>query len=292
MKRILFPILFLPTLFASGQLPETDIFISTIKVKGEKQEFSTPENITMRKGYDNQPFFTPDGKSLLFVAVPDSSQADIFRYDFGSRRISPVTNTKESEYSPMITPGGNHISVVRVDTDTAQRFYKLPLSQTDAAIAVNGTDSIGYYCWLGDSSLAMFILGNAMTLQLLNVQTGNRTLVASDIGRCMKVGPDKKRFYFVIKQNENEWGIFELNAVTMEKKKIISTLPGSEDFAIMPDGSFLMGSKGKLFQWKPGAQTDWTEIADFSSALGDFYRVAVNAKGDRIAMVAFTGKKP
>ena len=275
-----------------AQLPETDIFICDVKKQNGKLEFSRPENITHRKGYDNQPYFMPDGKSLLFVAVPDTTQADIFKYDFASKKTSSVTNTKESEYSPMLAPGGKDISVVRVDADGGQRFYELPVSDMISAIHISGTDSIGYYCWLNDSSLAMFILGDAMTLQTLNIKTGERKLIASDIGRCMKLSNDKKSFYFVIKQNENEWGIFEMNIATGEKKKVTSTLQGSEDYAIMPDGTFLMGNQGKLFWLNFPADKEWREIVDFSEVLGDFYRISVSSDGKRIAMVAFTGKKP
>lgn len=292
MKNIIFLSLIFISPLVMAQLPETDIFISQISRKGNKLEFSTPENITHRKGYDNQPYFMPDGKSLLYVAVPDTTQADIFKYDFSTKKITAVTQTVESEYSPMLMPDGQGISVVRVDTDQAQRFYEMPSMKSGFAKAIQGTDSIGYYCWLNDSSLAMFILGPAMTLQVLNTKNHERTLMASDIGRCMRVSADKKHFYFVIKQNENEWSIYDMDISNGEKKKVIQTISGSEDFAIMPDGAFLMGSKGKLFQYVPDGKTEWTEIADFSSVLGDFYRISVSSKGDRIAMVAFTGKKP
>lgn len=275
-----------------AQLPETDIFISRINMQNGKMGFSKPENITHRKGYDNQPFFLPDGKGLLFVVVPDTTQADIFRYDFATRKITPVTNTAESEYSPMLTPDGRNISVVRVDADTGQRFYELPLKDVKSAHALRGTDSIGYYCWLNDTSLAMFILGDAMTLQVLDIPGGERTLVASDIGRCMKISRDGRSLYFVIKQNENEWSIFSMDIATKKLNRVMATLPGSEDFAVMPDGTFLMGKDGKLFRSNPSAGNAWEEAADFSADLGDFYRISVNAQGDRIAMVAFTGKKP
>ena len=63
-----------------AQLPETDIFLSTIKKQNNKYIFSKPENITNRKGYDNQPCFTKDGKQILFVSVRDTLQSDIFSY--------------------------------------------------------------------------------------------------------------------------------------------------------------------------------------------------------------------
>jgi len=291
MKKNIFYIFLFSIGTLHAQLPETDIFVCDMKIKENKYEFSKPENITHRQGYDNQPYFMPDGKSMLFVAVPDTTQADIFSYDFKSKKTTSVTNTKESEYSPMLTPDGKNISVVRVDNDNGQRFYKLPIKTTDA-IHINGTDSIGYYCWLSPGSLAMFILGDAMTLQVLDVEKNERTLIASDVGRCMKLSNDQKKLLFVIKQNENEWSIFEMDIATKEKKQLVKTIPGSEDYAVLKDGSLIMGSKGKLYRYNPSAGDGWNEIADFSAELGDFYRISVNAQCDKIAMVAFTGKRP
>ena len=131
-----------------------------------------------------------------------------------------------------------------------------------------------------------------MTLQVFDINKNERKLIASDVGRCMKLSNDQKKLLFVIKQNENEWSIFEMDITSMEKRKVVNTIPGSEDYGILKDGSLIMGSKGKLYRYDPATGGDWKEIADFSAELGDFYRISVSAQGDRIAMVAFTGKKP
>jgi Tol biopolymer transport system component len=285
---------------AFAQLPETDIFIADIKYIGGNISFSKPINITNRKGYDNQPYFMPDGKSLLFVAIPDSTQSDIFKYDFVTKKISAITRSEESEYSPSLSPDGKNISVVRVDKDKGQRFYNLALNKTSAAALIKNSDAIGYYCWLNDTFLAMFVLGDAYSLQLLNTKTAEKKIIASDVGRCMKLSPDKKNLFFVIKQNENEWAIFSMDISTNKITKVIPTLPRSEDYTLLPDGTFLMGKDGRLFSFNPATsnvklQTSnelWKQVADFSSSLNDFYRITINAKGDKIALVAFTGKKP
>src|SRR5690349_13431781 len=185
MKKIVF-LFALSVNSVLAQLPETDIFLADIKNDNGKLSFTTPVNITKRRGYDNQPYFTPDGKSILFVALQDTTQSDIYKYDLASKKINQVTRTAKSEYSPNITADGKSISVVRVDKDNGQRFYTIPLNDMAHPKVVKGSDSIGYYCWLNDTSLAMFILGDAMTLQILNTKTSERRLIASDIGRCMK----------------------------------------------------------------------------------------------------------
>lgn len=275
-----------------GQLPDTDIFLVGIKKEKDKLIFGTPENITHRKGYDNQPCFGKDGKSVLFVSIIDTTQSDVYSYDLKTKKTAQLTATDVSEYSPTFSPGGKNLTVVRVDKDSGQRAYELPLADIKSPKLIHGTDSIGYFCWLNDSLLAMFILGPSNTLQVLNVHSGIRTLVASDIGRCLKISPDQKSLYFVIKGNEKEWFIYAMNILTLKTERVIQLIEGNEDFAVMPDGTFLLGSAGKLFQWNKNKTENWTEAADLSSTVRSFYRIVVNADGTQLALVAFTGEKP
>jgi hypothetical protein len=46
------------------------------------------------------------------------------RYEIGAARLSQVTETPESDYSPTVTdPDGTHISVLRVETDGRRRRF-------------------------------------------------------------------------------------------------------------------------------------------------------------------------
>ena len=284
---ILFLLLFK---YCNSQLPETDIFLCTINKSSANFIFSKPKNITDRKGYDNQPYFTPDGRRILYVSVNDTTQSDIYSYDIEAKVSKQFTDTRESEYSPSYTKDRKYISVVRVDADSGQRFYNLPLNNYKNAVPVKNTDSIGYACWLNESLLAMFILGPANTLQVLNTKTSERRLVASDIGRCMKLSADESKMYFVLKSNLADWYIYAMDCNNYSLTRITPTLPHCEDFAILPDGSIIMGSEGKLYVFQNNSE--WKMIADFSSELTDFYRLAVNHEGTLLALVAFTGKKP
>lgn len=276
----------------TAQLPDTDIFL--VKMSKDKSGivFSTPENLTHRKGYDNQPCFSDDGKKLLYVAIYDTTQSDIYSIDLKSRHSVQVTSTPESEYSPTYTMDGNSLTVVRVDQDSGQRAYNLPLISLTNSALIKGTDSIGYFCWLNDTSFAMFILGPSMTLQVLNTRTAQRTLIAGDVGRCLKLSPNKKSLYFVLKSNEKEWYLYSMDISTLKTERLTATLPGSEDYAVLPDGTLLMGSEGKIYSWKPGQTEPWKQLADFSSSLHSFYRIAVSPDGTQLALVAFTGVKP
>ena len=276
--------------YAFAQLPETDIFLCKIKKDSSRYIFSKPENITDHKGYDNQPCFSTDGKRILYVSVNDSTQSDIYSYDIKAQVSVQFTETKESEYSPSFTNDQKAVSVVRVDLDSGQRFYRLPLNDRGNAHLIKNTDSIGYACWLNETRLAMFIIGPANTLQVLNIENSERRLIASDIGRCMKLFPDETKMYFVLKSSPSEWYIYSMDCKNYSLTRITPTLPNCEDFAILPDGSLIMGSEGKLFVSENNSE--WKMIADFSNELSDFYRLAVNKEGTLLALVAFSGKKP
>src|SRR5690242_2776871 len=81
-----------PTRAQAGP-PGTDIFLAPLSVAGTKVTVGATANITARAGYDNQPSFTPDGRTILFTSVRADGQSDIYRYDLGSKRTSQVTHT-------------------------------------------------------------------------------------------------------------------------------------------------------------------------------------------------------
>src|SRR5437868_2850144 len=107
----------------SAQLPETDLWLFKITTEDKKLVLGEGKNITSRKGYDNQPFFTPDGKQILYVSIREDKQADVYRYDLGKAQSFQLTKTKESEYSPNYTPDGKSISCVVVEADSTQRLW-------------------------------------------------------------------------------------------------------------------------------------------------------------------------
>src|SRR2546422_10891570 len=107
--------------------PSSDIYIIKFKTHNGEMKFGAPLKINSTVGYNNQPFFLPDGRSILYTSIRDK-QADIYRYDLRSGTSSQVTYTAESEYSPILMPGGKNTSVVRVEADGMQRLWKFPLN--------------------------------------------------------------------------------------------------------------------------------------------------------------------
>ena len=267
----------------------SDIFIVEVKNERGGMRFSQPVKITTFAGYNNQPSFLPDGRSILYTSIRDK-QADIYRYDIRSGATSQITNTPESEYSPTLMPDGKNISVVRVEADGTQRLWKFPLAGGQPSLILEQTKPVGYHFWIDDHTLALFILGakgNPNTLQIVDVPTEKAEIVAENPGRILRLIPHQNRLSFVHKISDQEWIIKAFDLKTRNIATLTKTFPGVEDYAWTPTGMLVMAKDARLFKWNPAVDQDWQQIADFSQAgLKRITRIAVSPKGDRIAMVA------
>ncbi len=267
--------------------PGTDIFLAEIIEQGPlPQVTGEPRNLTRRAGYDNQPSFTPDGSAILYTSIRDG-QADIFRYDVSSATAARVTSTPESEYSPLLMPTGDAISVIRVEADSTQRLWRFPLpAGGNPQLILEDVMPVGYHAWADAGTLALFVLGEPPTLQIADTGTGTARVVAKDIGRSLHKIPRSNAISFVDKSAGEDWWIRRLDLASGAITPLVQALPGSEDYAWTPAGTLLMAQGSTLHAWRQGGP-GWVQIADFTSAgLESITRLAVSPRGDRLALVA------
>jgi len=275
------------SLFSQTAPPSVDIYLVDMKTRSGQIELSKPMQITEWRGYDNQPMFLPDGKSLFYTSIRDDGQADIYQYKIADNAITNGTKTFESEYSATPTPDGKFFSVIRVERDSTQRLWKFPLAGGEPALVFENIKPVGYHAWGDATTVAMFVLGNPPTLQIGDTRTGKAEVIEKNIGRSLHKIPKRDAISFVHKISEKEWLIKQLDLKTRAISTLVQTLPGSEDYAWTPQGILLMGKEAKLYQYDLKKDAAWKEIADFSNAgLKNITRLAVSPKGDRLAVVA------
>lgn len=275
-----------PTPTPAPAPPTTDIFIIDLRTTSAGNlKLGQPAKITTWDGYNNQPAFMPDGKSILYTSIREK-QADIYRYDITSMATTQVTKTPESEYSPTLMPDGKSISVVRVEGDGTQRLWKFPLAGGAPSLILENIKPVGYHLWVDESTLALFVLGKPNTLQLVDLRSGKAEWVANNPGRILRRVPHQDKFSFVQKISDQEWLVNTYDLKTRSVATFIKTFPGVEDYAWTPSGVLLMANGSKLLARKK-SDFAWVELADFSNAgLKNITRIAVSPKGDRIAVVA------
>ena len=276
-----------PAMAAAQGAPSTDIFLADLNARGARVTVGAPVNVTQRTGYDNQPFFTPDGRGFLYTSVNDG-QADIWRYDIAAGRGAPVTTTPESEYSATPLPDGSGFSVVRVEADSTQRLWRFDWDGGHPTLILPGVRPVGYHAWGDATTVGLFILGQPATLQLADLRKGTATVVARDIGRGVQRVPGRPAISFVQKSPppDSVWSVAELDLTTRQVRPLVHTLPGVDQYAWTPTGVLLMAKGAKLYEWRPGSGADWREVADFTTqGLTSITRLAVSPRGDRLALV-------
>jgi hypothetical protein len=268
-------------------VPSTDIFLVDLTNSKGQLTVGQPRNITKRAGYDNQPMFSADGKSLLYTSIREDNQADIFRYDLAKESIQQITKTKESEYSPTIMPGGKALSVIRVEADNTQRLWSFPFDGAQPSLILQDIKPVGYHLWIDEHTLMLFVLGQPPTLQLADTRTGKAEKLADNPGRTLLRIPNQQKVSFLHKVSDSEWLIKSFDLKSRQMATLIQTLPDKEYFCWTPQGVLLMAKDAKLYKWDAKKDSQWQEIADLSAfGLKDITRLAVSPKGDKLALVA------
>lgn len=269
----------------SAQVPDADIHLVPLSMDGGALKVGTPRNLTARAGYDNQPSFTPDGSAILFTAIHDDGQADIYRVNIADGAVSRLTSTPESEYSAIVTPDGRGFSVVRVERDSTQRLWRFPLHGGTPELVLERLKPVGYYVWGDSRTLFTFVLGEPATLQRAAAGDTAATVLAERIGRSLQRIPGERAVSVVLKPSPDEWWVARVPLAGGAPERLVRTPPGAEDHAWLPDGSLLMAKDNVLLRWTPGG--NWTPVATFAEpGLARITRLAVSPDGRHLALVA------
>jgi len=228
-------------------IPTTKVYSFKMIKKGENYHFTNPRYLSgfNPDGYNNQPHFVNDHTLFITTQFPDDSQTDIYSLDLLSKKITRVTATVEGEYSPTIMPGSNAFSDY----------------------------------WLTPEKVALFIVGEPNKMMIANQTTGAAVELLTNIGRgFQKIGNEK--LSFIHKTAADTWYIKEMDTYTYRFKNIIETLPESEDFIYLSDGTFLMGNGSKLYKFNKIFDTGWKEVADFKHyGITKITRLAISEDG-------------
>lgn len=280
--RMAFALLLLPLVSLVGQAPPgTDIFVMPLYRNGAGLGVGAAANITARAGYDNQPHFSPDGKSIYYTSQRDG-QTDIYRYDLPAGTTAQVTRTPENEYSPTVMPDGRRFSVIR---DSLQFLWAFSLDGTPGPKPLLDTiRPIGYHTWLNADTVFVFLLGSPATLRRAELAHGTAVTVARDIGRALLKVPGRHAVSYA-QRDSTGFQVRVIDPVSARGEGLVRLPAGNEFFVWTTEGSLLSASGNRLLRWRPG-EGDWSEVARFAEpGLQQISRLAISPSGDQLALV-------
>ena len=259
-----------------------DIYVAPLTLGADAIKVGEFVNATNRPGYDSQPCFSPDSKSLLYSAIDDNQATDIWMYIVGSTGRIQITKTSpESEYSPTWLDN-EFFSTVRVEADSTQRLWKMGVDGSAAEVLLPKVTSIGYHAWLDEHRLVLFIVGDPHTLQFADTRTGAAKVISDGIGRSMHRIPETNHAS-VFLTTEAGANIMAFDPDKEALTPLCDPVGEGEDYAWTPDGRLVMSDGAKL--WSRTPDTEWQQVTGFEG-FADAGRIAISPNGKWIAIVA------
>lgn len=294
-RYIVFIAALLATTALTAQLQTSNIYMFNMKqVSDSVFQFSNPQYLTAfnATGYNNQPEFFNNDELYITCQLPAMQQPELFLLNLKARTKIRVTETVEGEFSAQRMPDFFNFSAIRqeyVNRDTVVRLWQFPIDRlTNGKPVFKYLQGIGYYCWVNSKEVAVYVIGNPGYLALANVDTDELVPLATNVGRCIKKLPNGN-LTFVQKNEFGTWQIMELSLFrrsSLTAQPVTTSLAGSEDFALLPDGSYIMGKGSKLYKFNRFRDEDWVEIADLRYFnISNISRLAISSDM-KIAVVA------
>ena len=270
------------------QPPNTDVYLVSLADPAAWSAASV-SNISTSPGYDNQPSFMRDSRSVLFTSNRDGKQSDIYRYWIADRKLTQLTQTAESEYSPALVPAGNGFTVIQVEADNTQRLWQFDLAGKSPQVVIPDIKPIGYHAWIDANTLMVFVLGQPATLQRATPGSATTETVTGNIGRSLVAIPNTKAVSFTTRDENRVWWFKRYDAETREVTTLMQAPEGGtgEPYAAWTrDGRLFTAAGTRILSWKPG-ETGWTLVGDLAVApVKNLSRLAVSPDGRWLAFVA------
>ena len=262
MKKIhLLKIFLMCAYFGMAQMPDSDVWLFGLKKDKNDQVFVKDSlNITRRKGYDNQPCFSPDEKKIYYVSVREDKQADIYVYDIRKKKTQRLTQSAESEYSPQFNADGINLSVVMVERDSAQRIHVLNAA-SGLSVKTITEDSVGYYQYLNKDTVIYYKLTNPHSLHMYVLSSNEDRWICNQPTRGFKTIYRSKLMYAVKDSNRVDFYIYDF---TVQKSKHFCSYPSLDEDAIWHPTMGLMKSEAaKILRYVPN-KNEWQVYLDLS----------------------------
>lgn len=287
MKKILFAIiisvLFGQTFYA--QAPDSEIYLFSINKKDNKYSFADGKNITNNKGYDNQPSFALDGKSILFTSIRNGEDSDIYEYNLANGKTIQITTSDDSEYTAKEFDK-NTINFVREGKGQEMTVWKYDRRTKKETNALKIKDPIAYYAFNKQGDGLVWVR-YAFFMNWVNTDKSINKYVANYAQPSVPhLIPKTDKFSFMQRQPDDELWIKEFDPKTQAVRPIVNSKDEKKDYCWMPDGSLLIGSGSKLYRFDEKTDKTWQMLADLKDfGVTNITRMSVSLDGKHIALV-------
>lgn len=249
-------------------------------------------NISNNLDYDNQPFFTDNSETILFVSNRDGKQTDVYEYHLNSDKTIQLTDTPHSEFSPKSSSKGASVTFVSEGGNPYQSVWKLDRNTGKSAWLLNSKEPVGYYAVNDETADVLFWSRYGWSVQYLNIKRNEARFISGNaIPSSPQQIPNSDDFSFVHRQKNGEVWIKSFNPNDFSITPIAPINGTNYDYTWAPNGDVLRVEQNQLFVLPHKSKSKsksyrWQKGQDLSQYFkGKVSRLAVSGDGKKIALV-------
>ncbi|HEV7488110.1 MAG TPA: nuclear transport factor 2 family protein [Thermoanaerobaculia bacterium] len=292
MRRIVFFVLLASAAALHAQINDSEVWVGSLDMSGGRFAVSNLMNISKHPGYDNQPAFFPDGK-LVFtsqIAVLDETghavQAVI--HDFAKGTSTPVAGALG--FSP--TPAADGSLMLLRDGHVV--LHDASGKETQ----LTETKDAGYFARFDEQTWVLYMNDKQRRIVMYDPKTkALDTMALGSITAPFRI-PGKRAVTFVavepfpapdgVAAPPRKLFLRQLNLDDRQTTTLAAiSFETSGSHVWTSRGTLLMASGHTIYEWNPAKPDDWRTAVTFDDPeLQGLTRIAISARGDRIALVS------
>ncbi len=266
---------------ASAQILETEVWTGALSVRDGQLQISDLTNISKEHpGYDNQPAFFPDGKTLVYSSratdVDDTGlgvNAVLVDLTTGTARTLPDARG----FSPTPTADGRQLMVLR------QGGVWLHDLDGKEIRALTDTTEAGYFTPFDDRQWALFMNDKERRIVIYDPKTKTLETMATGATTAPYRIPGQRAVSFAATN--------VLHRLDLKTRKVetLATIPfpTGGHHVWTSRGTLLIASGQTIYEWSPSSPEVWSPVYRAGHPdLQGITRIALSPRGDRIALVS------
>jgi hypothetical protein len=280
MRKIL-PAILLVALPAAAQVLTTEVWVGPLDMREGRFLVGEMKNISNHPGYDNQPSFFADGKSLVFSSEADSVAEtglgiQAVRYDLNTGKTTKLTKVRG--FSPTPTPDGKSIMTLREGT-----VWQYDLGGGKSRALLPDVKTAGYFTRMDEERWILFMNEEQRHIAIWDGKALHR-IVPNAITAPYRI-PGQRAVTFVVQEGDAK----KLMRLENDRGSVLATIPFKTGghHVWTSRGTLLMASGNTIHEWNPAKPDDWPVVHRFSERdLQGITRIALSPSEDRIAIVS------
>ena len=268
----------------AAQVLTTEVWLGPVDMGDGRFVVGEMKNLSNHPGYDNQPSFDPDGKSLLFSQEAEGVAETglgihAVRVDLGTGKATRLTKVRG--FSPTMSADGKSIMTLREGT-----VWQYDLGGAKGArVLLPEVKSAGYFTRMDGERWILFMNEEQRHIAVWDGKTLER-IVPGAVTAPYRI-PGQQAVTFAV-QEEDTKKLMRMD-LAGDRGTVLATIPFKTGghHVWTSRGTLLIASGNTIHEWNPSKPTEWPVVHQFREPdLQGITRIALSPGEDRIAVVS------